>query len=97
MNTPKGMLVIISGPSGSGKGTVVRKLDADKGFALSISMTTRDPRPGEEHGRDYFFVSEEEFIAARSLMRRLGCLVINTEGRAIESVAQEIIQHLRDV
>ena len=39
---------------------------------------------------------EEEFVVARALMRRLGCLVINTEGRAIESVAQEIIVHLRD-
>jgi len=66
MDTLKGMLVIISGPSGSGKGTVVRELDADKGFALSISMTTREPRPGEKHGRDYFFVSEEEFIATRN-------------------------------
>jgi len=65
MDTPKGMLVIISGPSGSGKGTVVRALDADMGYALSISMTTRKPRPGEQHGRDYFFVSEEEFLATR--------------------------------
>ncbi|MCL2566317.1 MAG: guanylate kinase [Defluviitaleaceae bacterium] len=65
MNTPKGMLVIISGPSGSGKGTVVKRLDPDKGYALSVSMTTREPRPGEEYGRDYFFVSEEEFIATR--------------------------------
>jgi len=65
MDTPKGMLVIISGPSGSGKGTVVRELDANIGYALSTSMTTREPRPGEQHGRDYFFVSEEEFISAR--------------------------------
>jgi len=65
MSNLKGMLVIISGPSGSGKGTVVKALDSDRGFALSISMTTRKPRPGEEHGRDYFFVDEEEFIATR--------------------------------
>ena len=60
----KGMLVIISGPSGSGKGTVVKQLHRDD-FALSISMTTRAKRPGEVHGKDYFFCSKEEFIAAR--------------------------------
>ena len=60
----KGMLVIISGPSGSGKGTVVKQLHRDD-LALSISMTTREPRPGEVHGRDYFFCSKEEFIRAR--------------------------------
>ena len=57
----EGMLVIISGPSGSGKGTVVKKLDPEKGYALSISVTTRRPRAGEVHGRDYFFHTEEEF------------------------------------
>jgi len=61
-----GMLVIISGPSGSGKGTVVRQLDAALGYALSISVTTRAPRDGEQDGRDYFFTTEEEFTKMRS-------------------------------
>jgi len=65
MNITQGMLVIISGPSGSGKGTVVKRLDTKKGYALSVSMTTRAPRPGELHARDYFFVEESEFIYAR--------------------------------
>ena len=60
----KGMLVIISGPSGSGKGTIVKRLLRED-FALSISMTTRGPRPGEEHGRDYFFCTKEQFIEMR--------------------------------
>ena len=60
----KGMLVIISGPSGSGKGTVVKKLTRED-FALSISMTTREPRPNELNGKDYFFVTREEFLLAR--------------------------------
>jgi len=60
----KGMLVIISGPSGSGKGTVVSKLIRDD-FALSISLTTREKRPMEIHGKDYFFCSKEEFVQAR--------------------------------
>jgi len=61
-----GMLVIISGPSGSGKGTVVKRLDPAYGYAVSISVTTRKPREGEAHGRDYFFITEEEFVRMRS-------------------------------
>ncbi|MCJ7856809.1 guanylate kinase [Lachnospiraceae bacterium NSJ-143] len=59
--TEKGILIIISGPSGSGKGTVVEKLKGDSGYALSISATTRPPRPYEQEGTHYFFKSEEEF------------------------------------
>ena len=61
----KGMLVIISGPSGSGKGTVVKRLDVAANYALSISMTTRAPRKGEAEGKDYFFCTVEEFTAKR--------------------------------
>jgi len=57
----EGILLIISGPSGSGKGTVVKELDPAKDYARSISVTTRKPRVGEEHGRDYFFTTEENF------------------------------------
>ncbi|MCL2398819.1 MAG: guanylate kinase [Defluviitaleaceae bacterium] len=57
----KGMLVIISGPSGSGKGTVVKNLN----YSLSISVTTRKKRPTEQHGVDYFFCTEEEFVYMR--------------------------------
>jgi len=58
-------LVIISGPSGSGKGTVVKELDAAKGYSRSISVTTRTPRIGEAHGRDYFFTTPEIFTRMR--------------------------------
>ncbi len=61
-----GMLVVISGPSGSGKGTVVKKLNPEDGYALSISMTTREPRAGELDGRDYFFTTRENFQNIRS-------------------------------
>ena len=59
----KGILVVASGFSGAGKGTIMKKLMSEKGdnYALSISATTRAPRPGEEHGVDYFFISTEEF------------------------------------
>jgi guanylate kinase len=58
----KGIIIVVSGFSGAGKGTVMKALTAkyDK-YALSISATTRNPRPGEENGREYFFVSNEEF------------------------------------
>ena len=61
----RGMLVIISGPSGSGKGTVVKKLSPENNFALSVSMTTRKPRAGEVDGVDYFFCTPEEFVKIR--------------------------------
>ena len=58
----KGCLVIISGFSGAGKGTVVRELTTRyDNYALSISATTRAPRQGEENGREYFFKTREEF------------------------------------
>lgn len=59
----RGILTVVSGFSGSGKGTIMKKLMAEYGdaYALSISATTRSPRPGEEHGREYFFVTKEEF------------------------------------
>lgn len=57
-----GILIIISGFAGVGKGTLVKRLvqKYDR-YALSISMTTRLPRPGEEDGREYFFVTKEKF------------------------------------
>ncbi len=58
----KGLLIVISGFSGAGKGTLVRSLlETYDDYALSISMTTRGPRPGEVHGREYFFVDRETF------------------------------------
>ena len=57
----KGVLLIISGPSGSGKGTIVERLVADSGYSVSISATTRNPRPNEIDGVHYFFKSVEKF------------------------------------
>ncbi|MBO5219116.1 MAG: guanylate kinase [Clostridia bacterium] len=58
----KGFLLVISGPSGSGKGTVVsRLLEMDDRFTVSVSATTRAPREGEEHGRHYYFIDKAEF------------------------------------
>lgn len=58
----KGILIIISGFSGAGKGTLVKRLvEKYDSYALSISATTREPRPGEADGREYFFLSKEAF------------------------------------
>lgn len=58
----KGFLLVISGPSGSGKGTVVsRLLEMDDRFTVSVSATTRAPREGEEHGKHYYFIDKAEF------------------------------------
>ena len=60
--TEKGALLVISGFSGVGKGTVIRKLmSAHPDYAFSVSATTRPPRPGEVHGKDYFFVDRDTF------------------------------------
>ena len=60
-NHRKGKLFVISGPSGAGKGTICKRLLETCDVELSTSMTTRAPREGERDGREYFFVSEEEF------------------------------------
>ncbi|MBR4153031.1 MAG: guanylate kinase [Selenomonadaceae bacterium] len=58
----KGLLIVISGASGTGKGTICKKLLADlPEVAYSISATTRTPRPGEVDGREYYFLSVDEF------------------------------------
>lgn len=59
----KGILLVVSGFSGAGKGTLMKNLvETYDNYALSISMTTRKPREGEEEGKAYFFVEEEEFL-----------------------------------
>jgi guanylate kinase len=60
----KGLLVIISAPSGVGKTTIIRRiLDQDEGCTFAISHTTRPPRTGETDGRDYYFVDDDAFQA----------------------------------
>jgi guanylate kinase len=59
-------IYIVSAPSGTGKSTLLKRLlAADPGLRFSISLTTRAPRAGESHGREYFFVTPEEFLQIR--------------------------------
>ena len=58
----EGILIVVSGFSGAGKGTIMKELlEKYDNYALSVSATTRKPRPGEEEGKAYFFKSKEEF------------------------------------
>ena len=56
-----GVMIILSSPSGAGKTTLVKRLSQKHNFEISISHTTREPRPNEKHKQDYFFVNEAEF------------------------------------
>lgn len=62
-NMNKGLLIVVSGPAGSGKGTVNAHLLKSGDFVYSVSATTRAPRPGEVDGVNYHFISREEFLA----------------------------------
>ncbi|AIS52595.1 guanylate kinase Gmk [Thermoanaerobacter kivui] len=63
MSKKKGLLIVLSGPSGAGKGTICKALmEKEKNLKLSISATTRQPRVGEVEGKNYFFKSEDDFL-----------------------------------
>jgi len=61
LSSKDGKMIILSSPSGAGKTTLVKKISKEKNYKISVSHTTRKPRPNEVDGEDYFFVSEEKF------------------------------------
>jgi guanylate kinase len=62
----RGFLVVVAGPSGAGKGTIIRRLlERRPDVRYSVSMTTRAPRPSEVDGKDYFFVTRDDFVDLR--------------------------------
>ncbi|MCL2718314.1 MAG: guanylate kinase [Lachnospiraceae bacterium] len=89
----KGILIVVSGFSGAGKGTLMKKLVSEyEGYALSVSMTTREPRVGEVDGREYYFTSRERFeevIAADGLIE-YATYVDNYYGTPVEYVEKEL-------
>lgn len=88
-----GILLVVSGPSGSGKTTLCRQL-ADAGEVhYSISCTTRAPRPGEENGRDYHFLSKEDFARRLEAGHFLEHAVVH--GNLYGSLKSEVLAYLR--
>ena len=96
----KGILVVVSGFSGAGKGTIMKRLleEYPENYALSISATTRAPRPGECHGKEYFFVSEETFekMIQKDALIEYARYVSNYYGTPKEYVLEQLGQG-RDV
>ena len=90
----KGKLVVISGFSGAGKGTLMKALMKEYGdsYALSVSATTRNPRPGEMDGADYFFVTRDKFeqMIAEDALIEYAQYVGNYYGTPKEYVQQQL-------
>ncbi|AEV95323.1 guanylate kinase [Pediococcus claussenii] len=90
----RGMLIVLSGPSGVGKGTVRKAIfeQKDNDFQYSISMTTRQPRNGEVNGEDYFFVSKSDFEdkIAHGQMLEYAKYVDNYYGTPLQYVNQTL-------
>ncbi|MEW6623180.1 MAG: guanylate kinase [Bacillota bacterium] len=98
MNTP-GLLIVISGPSGAGKGTLCNLIKKEfPNIYYSISATTRSPREGERHGVDYLFISKEEFLALKDKNGFLEwALVYDNLYGTPKKLVEENIQKGRDV
>ena len=91
-----GRLVVFSGPSGSGKSTLVRRLLArpELRLTVSVSATTRSPRPGEVPGRDYHFLTPEEFARVRHDLLESAVVHGDLYGTPAEPVRRAIAQGL---
>ena len=88
----KARLIILSGPSGAGKSTVIRRVinECDLPLRLSVSATTRQPRPGEVDGRDYHFLDDEKFAELRQQNAFLECKAVFGRGHWYGTLASEV-------
>ena len=86
----QGILVVVSGFSGAGKGTLMKELlKRYDNYALSISATTRAPREGETDGKEYFFVTKEQFEKMRDEIQ--GTILIISHQERILDIADKIV------
>lgn len=95
---PTGRIVIMSGPSGAGKSTVVRRLLTECALPLvmSVSATTRSPRPGERHGIDYFFLTRDDFAQRRANFEFLECKEVFGRGDWYGTLREQVATGLAE-
>jgi guanylate kinase len=91
-------LVIVSGPSGAGKSTVLKQFlkTCPLPLQLSVSATTRAPRPGEQNGKEYYFLSKEEFARRRKLGEFLECKEVYGHGDWYGTLKQTVAAGLAE-
>ena len=91
-----GVLIVLSGPSGAGKSSILSKVMKQRpNLCFSVSCTTRSPRPGEEHGKAYYFLEKEDFeskIAAGEFLEH-ACVHGNYYGTLKSEVTNRLLQN----
>jgi len=95
-SSPPGKVIVISGPSGSGKSTVVRQLldECPRPLVLSVSATTRPPRPGERDGQHYHFLTPDDFAHRRDRGDMLECFEVFGRGYWYGTLRDEVATSL---
>lgn len=95
-DAPRGKLIVVSGPSGAGKTTLLKRMFSDSGLPLelSVSATTRSPRPGEVDGVDYHFLTPAEFERRRQAGDFLECFEVFGRGDWYGTLQSEVAPRL---
>ena len=94
LSTKDGKMIILSSPSGAGKTTLVKKISQEKKYKISVSHTTREPRPNEIDGKDYFFITSKDFkeLIDKDAFLEYAKVFRNMYGSTKEKVFQNLSQ-----